>query len=115
MRPSDPRWVLAVRTAEVMEAGGVLPPDRRERLTRVGRMLGLTAFDVSLVIAIVQDQVRRGHSTLNAPGAGVEQLQMIQMKPGVKGSAWSRWWPAAVVAGMVLVAEVVVVWGWFWG
>lgn len=115
LTPSDPRWVLAVRTAELMGARGVLPPEKRDRLTRMGRMLGLTAFDVSLVIAIVQDQVRRGHSTLNAPGAGAAQLGMIQLKKGGRGSGWSRWWPAAAVAGMVLAAEGVVVWVWIWG
>jgi len=57
--PTDPRWVLALRTAEALD-GAVLPPERRDRLVRLGKLLGMTPFDANLVIAIVQDQARRG-------------------------------------------------------
>jgi len=55
----DPRWVLALRVREAMQ-GPLLPPASRSRLDRLGRVLGLTPFEVNLVIAIVQDQRRRG-------------------------------------------------------
>lgn len=58
----DPRWVFAARVASQLEGGrsGVLRPERRERLMRTAKLLGLRAFDASLVIALVQDSARRG-------------------------------------------------------
>ena len=76
--PSDPRWVLAVRTAEDME-GSVLSPERRDRLVRIGRMMGLTAFDANIIIAIVQDQARRGFEPAYCPIAGEQQIEMVPL------------------------------------
>ncbi len=112
MGATDPRWVLAMRVGEAMEPGGVLRPEKRETLTRIGKMLGLTAFDVSLVIAIVQDQVRRGHPTLQAPGAGADQLAMIQLNSANRKPAWQQWLPAGCVVAAVIVAEVILLWAW---
>ncbi len=39
--------------------------------------MGLTAFDTSLVIAIVQDQARRGHASAYCASAGADQLRMV--------------------------------------
>lgn len=74
----DPRWVLAVRTAEQLE-GTLLRPERRERLLRTGKLFGLSAFDCNLVIAIVQDQARRGHKPEYCPTAGAAQLSLIPL------------------------------------
>ncbi|MBI1336066.1 MAG: hypothetical protein GC164_03785 [Phycisphaera sp.] len=76
--PTDPRWVLAVRTADLLQ-GSVLTADRREKLHAQARAMGLTAFDASLVIAIVQDQARRGHAPPHAPTAGQDQLRMVPL------------------------------------
>lgn len=73
---TDPRWVLAVRTGEQLE-GTLLTPERRHRLVRLGRVMGLTPFDCNLVIAIVQDQARRGHAPAHCPAAGEPQLRMV--------------------------------------
>lgn len=116
--PADPRWVLAVRTAEQLE-GALLRPERRERLIRLGRLLGLSVFDSNLIIAIVQDQARRGHAPAYCPTAGESQLRMIPL-PQPRG------WLAALqnhrglaVAGalitlMLLEALLLIRWGW-WG
>jgi hypothetical protein len=105
---SDPRWVLAVRAAEQMQ-GTILPPERRERLIRLGRMLGLSPFDSNLIIAIMQDQARRGFSREDCPRAGEEQLRMIS-RPEVRG-----FWKAvhsqpglrmALAIGAVMLAEI---------
>ena len=74
----DPRWVLAVRTAEALE-GSVLAPQKRERLVRLGKVLGLSPFDANLVIAIVQDQARRGYAPEYCPTAGEPQLRMVPL------------------------------------
>ena len=81
--PTDPRWVLAVRTAEMLE-GAVLPPERREGLMRLGRVLGLTPFDATLIIAIVQDQARRGYEPSYCPTAGERQLEMVPLPGGAR-------------------------------
>lgn len=75
---ADPRWVLAVRTAELLE-GAILPPEKRDRLNRLGRIQGLSPFAVSLIIAIVQDQARRGYSPQDCPTAGEPQLRMVAL------------------------------------
>jgi len=75
---TDPRWVLAVRTAELLE-GDVLPPNKRDTLMRTGKMMGLTAFDCSLILAIVQDRARRGIAPEQCPAAGEPQLALIPL------------------------------------
>ena len=73
---SDPRWVLAVRTAELLQ-GDILTPECRERIVRMGKMFNLTPFDANMIIAIVQDQARRGIEPHLCPTAGEPQLRMI--------------------------------------
>jgi hypothetical protein len=73
---SDPRWVLAVRTAELLQ-GDILIPECRERIVRMARLFDLTPFDANMIIAIVQDQARRGIAPHLCPAAGEPQLRMI--------------------------------------
>lgn len=73
---SDPRWVLAIRTAEMLQ-GDILTPESRERIVRMGKMFNLTPFDANMIIAIVQDQARRGIAPQLCPAAGEPQLRMI--------------------------------------
>ncbi len=73
---SDPRWVLAVRTAELLQ-GNILGPERRERIVRMAKLFDLTPFDANMIIAIVQDQARRGIAPHLCPAAGEPQLRMI--------------------------------------
>ncbi|MEX2212795.1 MAG: hypothetical protein WD768_01620 [Phycisphaeraceae bacterium] len=75
---TDPRWVLALRTAESLD-GSILSPEKREKLVRLGKVMGLTAFDANLVIAIVQDQARRGYAPQFCPAAGEQQLRMVPL------------------------------------
>lgn len=74
--PTDPRWVLAVRTAAELE-GTILRPERRERLLALAKRLKLSPFDGNLIIAIIQDQARRGYAPEYCPTAGEPQLRMI--------------------------------------
>jgi len=103
----DPRWVLAVKTGASLQ-GAVLTPDRRERLIKTGRALGLSPFDANLVIAIVQDQARRGTLASYCPAASAERLAMVpparkpsQKDPSADPTARSRWWRVAAIAGTV--------------
>ena len=98
--PFDPRWVLAVRAAEQMN-GAVLPLERRQRLIRLGRTMGLTPFDANMIIAIVQDQARRGRSADAAPAAARPQLDMIAPPQPSWGRRRSR---AVIVAVAAIIA-----------
>lgn len=73
---NDPRWVLAVRTGELLQ-GTLLTPENRRRLTHLGRILELSAFDTNLIVAIIQDQARRGHPPSACAAAGEHQLAFV--------------------------------------
>ena len=110
---TDPRWVLAVRTAEVLE-GDVLPPAKREGLMQAGKAMGLTAFDCSLIIAIVQDRARRGIAPAQCPAAGEEQLAMVP-KPGVRpllGAFTDKPGQVVLLAAGLLALQALLVWIW---
>ena len=109
--PTDPRWVLAVRTAEQLE-GDILIPERREKLLRLAKPLGLTQFAASLVIAIVQDQARRGHPPLDCPTAGEEQLRMVSL-PGSSDASRRKMHTAFAVAALLAVELIIIQWWLF--
>jgi hypothetical protein len=102
LAPGDPRWVLAVRTAELLQ-GAVLGPDDREQLLRTGRVLGLNPFQSNLVIAVVQDQARRGLG----PGHGVRELAFI---PPAAPASHVRPWRVALVTAALIVVESLLLW-----
>ncbi len=115
---TDPRWVLAIRVSERLE-GTLLNPEQRERLVRLGTILGLTPFDANLIIAIVQDRARRGIPPAHCPAAAADQLATLtpaqppRPDPGRGSPPWS---PAArraatLAAAMTLV-EVAALWLW---
>ena len=117
--PADPRWVLALRTAESME-GQILRPEKRERVLRVGRMLGLSPFDSNLVIAIVQDQARRGYAPAQCPAAGEGQLTMVplpdaHLQPSRQSRKRRRHWTltVATIVATLLAAEAFLIWRFF--
>jgi hypothetical protein len=109
---ADPRWVLAVRAAESLE-GTLLRPEKRDRLLRLGRLLGLTTFDANLVIAIIQDRARRGHAPADCPAAGQDQLAMVCPPRAVQGDATVRRTAQTVwLVGLLIAVELLFVW-WF--
>jgi len=84
---SDPRWVLALRAAHALDHTAIVP-EQRDRLVRLGRSLGLSPFDVNLIVAIVQDQARRGTLPDYCASAGHDQLAMI---PPPRRATWLDW------------------------
>ncbi len=108
----DPRWVLAVRTAEHLE-GSLLTPENREKLIRLGRLLGLTLFDSNLIIAIVQDQARRGHAGDYCPTAGHAQLSMVPTPKTIRLASIFPGRYTMTVAGMIVCLiglELIAIW-----
>lgn len=107
---ADPRWVLAVRTAEALE-GTVIVPEKRERLLAVGAAVGLSPFDTALVIAMVQDQARRGVPARQCPAAAEPQLRHVP-RPAIRAIPWRT---VAAVSVVVVALEVAVVASWMMG
>lgn len=110
---TDPRWVLAIRTAEVLE-GDILPPAKREALMKTGKMMGLTAFDCSLILAIVQDRARRGIPPENCPAAGESQLALVplpRIRPLLSGFTENPGQVILLAAGM-LALQALLMWVW---
>jgi len=101
---TDPRWVLAVRSAEQLQ-GTTLTPPARDRLVRMARTFGLTAFDANLIIAVVQDQARRGYAPAFCPTAGEPQLRMVPL-PDIRPWPRARLGRVAAVFGVLLAAEI---------
>lgn len=110
---TDPRWVLAVRTAQVLQ-GDVLPPDKRDALMRTGKTMGLSPFDCSLILAIVQDRARRGIPPDQCPAESESQLALIP-RPSVRsfksalGQNPSR---TVMLACGLLALQALLVWVW---
>lgn len=61
---ADARGTLVLRIEESLEGGraAVLRPERRRRLLRIARMLGVREFDAHLLIAQAQERARRGET-----------------------------------------------------
>jgi hypothetical protein len=102
--PTDPRWVLAVRAASQLE-NGTLTPERRERVMRTARLLGVRPFDANVIIAIAQDHARRGVPLGDA-------ADLIAMTGGADGDRRDRStnlarWLAALTAAAVLTLLLV--------
>ena len=109
---SDARWVLAARTASVLEGGraAVLPPERRRRLVSLATNLGLRPFDANLVIAIVQDAARTGQGPLGP--AVAERLLLVRPPERERVSGLG---PAILASiGLAVILTYVLI-GWILG
>lgn len=108
---TDPRWVLAVSTAQLME-GDVLPPHKREILMGQGKSMGLSPFDCSLILATIQDRARRGIALDECPAASASQLALIP-RPTIRpftsalGTNPTR---TLLIASGLLALQVLLIW-----
>lgn len=101
----DVRLSFATQVATRIEGGkaAILRPAARERLLSEGKAVGLRPFDVSLVIAIVQDAARRGEGVATGPVSS--RLGLVGPGEGARRD----WWPLVlgVVLGLVMLAGLV--------
>lgn len=108
MSRSDPRWVLAALVALAAEpTTGTLGPAQRDRLVRHARRLGLREFDAHLVIAIVQDSIRRGAGALG-PGVAARVSLIDPPQPAASRglSPAGHWWLSIALAAAVFATLV---------
>ena len=99
---------MAIRVCEEME-GAVMPPAKREKLIRLGKLLGLTPFDANLIIAIMQDRARRGHQSTECLAAGQEQLAMITLPEDRKSTRARRLLATAGALAALLALEMILI------
>jgi len=112
LKADDPRWVLALRVAQSLE-GATLEPGKRARLIDMGRRFGLTAFDANLVIAVVQDQARRGHRPEVCPRMGEPQLRMIALPDRLtadRATRARRWLRVGLIVAGLSAMELLALW-----
>jgi hypothetical protein len=107
LSPTDPRWALAARAYSQLQ-GSALTQERRLQVMRTARRLGVRPFDANLIIAIVQDQARRGRGLREA--AGTISLLEPPRRRSVAWT-WARWAAAAACAA---AANVFLIW-WLTG
>jgi len=105
--PTDPRWVLAARVRSSLQ-GSTLTPERRARLHREAKQMGIRPFDATMIMAIVQDRARRGE-TMSTEDV---TLQLLDVRPAQRHAttnhnAWLRWSLAILCAVM---ANVFLIW-----
>ena len=81
LEPTDPRWVLAVRVAYMIQGGraAILRPADRRHLHRLASYMGIKPFDANLVIAIVQDAARSGDASSARVRLGPEVADRLVM------------------------------------
>lgn len=114
--PTDPRWVLAVRTAGAIEGGraAVLPPEARARLLGLATRLGLRPFDAHLVMAIVQDAARCGREVVADDTRG--RLALVQRPRDItRGETAVGIGLRLAASALIAVGIVGVVVGWIRG
>jgi hypothetical protein len=109
--PTDPRWVLAARAALSLSGGraAILIPEKRRALDACARRLGLRPFDASLIIAIVQDAVRRGEWLPDRGQGPAVAARLSLVRPAQDGIALchAAAWVLALASGLFAA-------GWFW-
>ena len=102
--PTDPRWVLAARAHSQLQ-GTTLTPERRQRVLRNARQLGVRPFEANVIIAVVQDHARRSAPLTQA--ADTLSLLRDPRSDAQRPATWSRWIAAGLTA---LAANAILIW-----
>jgi hypothetical protein len=94
--------------------GDVLPPNKREVLMGRGKSMGLSPFDCSLILAIIQDRARRGVPLDECASVSESQLALIP-RPGIRsfGSVLGEHPKRTVlIACGLLTLQALLIWSW---
>lgn len=85
LSPTSPHLRLAGRVLHALE-GAVLSPERRAEVVEHARELGVREFDAHLVIAVIQDRIRRGESLEDLAGP----LEVLDRTAGTRALGYLR-------------------------
>ncbi|MFO0828909.1 MAG: hypothetical protein U0572_12280 [Phycisphaerales bacterium] len=101
----DPRWLVALETADLLE-GAILSFERRRRVLALAQRVGVRPFDANLIIAAMQDRARRGE-----PLRAAEPVIALTACPSDRGWWRPRWLPfAAAALGAIVLHVAGLVW-----
>lgn len=75
---------------------------------RLGKQMGLSPFSVNLVIAIVQDQARRGYRPDDCPRAAEPDLRMVPLVTTLSHSSSARAWRVAWLISSLILLELLI-------
>ncbi|MDX2115661.1 MAG: hypothetical protein SFZ24_08590 [Planctomycetota bacterium] len=97
----DLRQIFALRAASTLEGGraAILRPERRRELVAGAAALGMRPFEANLIIAVVQDGVRRGTGPLSPETRGLLRVIPAPTPSALLGSSWLRPGLAALLLG----------------
>lgn len=109
--PTDARWHLALETQRALQ-GAMLAFEDRRRLLSLAQKVGIRPFDANLIIALVQDRVRRGEPIEHAapaiaivPAAAVKTA--AARPPALRGANLPHLLVAAVILAMAADAALI--------
>jgi hypothetical protein len=94
--PTDPRWVVAVRAYSKLQ-GSMLTPQKRDQVLDTAKKLGVRPFDANLIIAVVQDQARRGQGL----AAAADTIRIVPRPRRRGGSVDAARWALALISAIL--------------
>lgn len=109
--PHDGRWVLAVRTAESIRHGQ-LDPQKRVRLMKLGKLLGLTPMDANRIISIIIDHADRGIAPDQLTRQSFAQLEQ-SAPPPLRHVSRINWFTVGLTTLLMMLLEFATLFAWF--
>jgi hypothetical protein len=109
--PSDGRWVLAVRTAESIRHGR-LAADKRERLLKLGKLLGLSPMDTNRIISVIVAHADRGIAPDQLTHQSFAELEQAAPPP-MRNVGKVNWSIVIMTTVLLMMLEFAVLFAWF--
>ncbi len=109
--PHDGRWVLAVRTAESIRHGK-LASDKRARLLKLGKLLGLSPMDSNRIISVIVAHADRGIAPAQLTRESFAELQQTTPPP-MRSVGKVNWMMVAMSTILLMLVEFAVLFAWF--
>ncbi|MBL4702219.1 MAG: hypothetical protein JKX85_13275 [Phycisphaeraceae bacterium] len=109
--PTDGRWVLAVRTAESLKQGQ-LAPEKRDRLLKLGKLLGLSPMDANRIIHVIVEHADQGIDPQQLTRQSFAQLEQAQA-PVIRTVSGINWFTIVMTTVLLLLLEFAILFSVF--
>ncbi|MAX26948.1 MAG: hypothetical protein CMJ19_20835 [Phycisphaeraceae bacterium] len=109
--PHDGRWVLAVRTAESIRHGK-LAADKRDRLLKLGKLLGLSPMDSHRIISVIVAHAESGIAPAQLTRQSFAELEQAAPPP-MRSVGKINWMMVAMSTILLMLIEFAVLFAWF--